>query len=114
MLNYIKNVSVDLTEIKVIDKENLVPLLEEFCKEKGLQLLQYTYDELFDKGYGNDTKTYLPETILISLSDAVIEKNKICIYAYKYQGNLGSFKATYMLYKKDGVWVVDVSDIKMG
>jgi len=112
--NYkIKYVSVDLNKIKVIDKEILIPLLEEFCKDEGLQLLQYTNEELFDKGYGDETNLYLTETILIYLSDAVIKKNKVYICGGKFRDSLASFRADYMLYKEDGMWVVDVSNIRI-
>ena len=103
----IKYVSVDLTNVKAIDKELLAPVFEEFCKEKGLEFLRYTYKELIDNGYGRVEGVGLREAVSIDFSDAVETENKLEINASKYRGGHGAFGASYKLWKENGEWVIE-------
>jgi len=100
----IKYVSVDFSNLKIIEAGAVIPLLEQYCKDKGYQLLQYSYDELIEKGYGDGWS--LTSAVLLSSSDAVLKDGKLSMSMSKYRSALGAIGMQYTLHKNEnGEWV---------
>jgi len=108
----IKYLSVDLTKVKAIDKEKLVPFIKEHCAKRGLQMLQYTPSELREKGY-SDKYGNLINTVSIYMGDAAFKNGKVIISGSTFLGPLAGSIADYTLYKEFGVWVVEVSNVRI-
>lgn len=104
----IKYIAVDLTRAKLADTGRFLELMEAFCEDEGLTLMQDTVEGLTEKGYIRDL--YFEHGIVVAFADSSLTDTMLHTQASKWRSGLGAIGGDYTLEKKAGIWTVTASD----
>jgi len=104
----IQYLALDLTLAKLADPDRFLELMEAFCEDEGLTLMQDTVEGLTEKGYIRDL--YFEHGIVIAFADSSLTDTMLCTQASKWRSGLGSIGGDYTLEKKAGIWTVTASE----
>jgi hypothetical protein len=100
----IKYIAVDLSAVQTEDNGDFLTLMQAFCEQEGLTLLEDTIDGLTEKGLIKDL--YFEEGIVISFEDTLREDTKLVTKGMKWRSGLGAIGGEFTLEIKDGAWTI--------
>jgi|GEM_PF-1938943 len=99
-----KNISVVLKNVKTVPPQVILPLLEQYCKDNGYELLQYNVSELQENGY---IYNGLLNAVAVVFSNVVMEGRKLTISIVRCNSSMSYTCLQYILHKNnDGEWDV--------
>jgi len=111
----------DFSNLEFDDLEQLITLVQDFCKEKGYTYLEGTIDELVQWGYievyvfesGSTFPNGFPDGVLFQFSPVSIEEDTLVTQISMWKGSLSSWGSIYTATYNEGVWSVRADGIIM-
>ena len=100
----IKNIAVDLSNVKTEDNGDFMALMEAFCEKEGYTLLEDSVQGLIEKGVIQDLN--YEDGIVVSFVDTELTDTTLTVEATKWRSGLGAIGGEYKLEKKDGAWSI--------
>lgn len=100
----IQYLSLDLSQVKLKDTAPLTKQVQDFCDEKGFELLSLPFEELKAQGYIKDLT--FEKGIIISFEDQSLTETTLVTKAQKWRSGDGAIGAAYTVEKKSDGWSV--------
>lgn len=112
-LDDLKYISLDLSGVRFYRKDLIINIFEEYCKDNGISLLVYTYEELDENGYlvnGIGMGGWFKDGIVIGFYDIELNDALLVISATEIRGYLTGFDITYTAEKKGDNWIIEAGE----